>query len=27
VRAMLRPDKRGLKANQLQPGFFEDLTG
>jgi excisionase family DNA binding protein len=27
VRAMLRPDKRGLRASQLQPGFFEDLSG
>jgi excisionase family DNA binding protein len=25
VRAMLRPDRRGLRASQLQPGFFEDL--
>jgi excisionase family DNA binding protein len=27
VRAMLRPGKRGLKADQLQAGFFEELTG
>jgi excisionase family DNA binding protein len=25
VRAMLRPDRRGLRARELQPGFFEDL--
>lgn len=25
VRAMLRPSRRGVKAAQLQPGFFEDL--
>lgn len=25
VRAMLRPTRRGVKADQLQPGFFEDL--
>ena len=27
VRAMLRPGKRGVRADQLQPGFFEDVTG
>jgi excisionase family DNA binding protein len=26
VRAMLRPGKRGVRADQL-PGFFEDVTG
>jgi excisionase family DNA binding protein len=25
VRAMLRPNRRGVRADQLQPGFFEDL--
>jgi excisionase family DNA binding protein len=25
VRAMLRPMKRGINADQLQPGLFEDL--
>ena len=25
VRAMLRPQKRGIKASQLQPGLFEDF--
>jgi excisionase family DNA binding protein len=25
IRAMLRPTRRGLSADQLQPGLFEDL--
>jgi hypothetical protein len=25
VRAMLRPSRRGVRADHLQPGFFEDL--
>ncbi len=27
IRAMLRPSRRGIPAEQLQPGFFEDLEG
>jgi excisionase family DNA binding protein len=27
VRSMLRPSKRGIRASQLQPGFFEDVSG
>jgi excisionase family DNA binding protein len=26
VRALLRPSRHSLKASQLQPGLFEDLT-
>jgi excisionase family DNA binding protein len=26
VRSMLRPKKRGLRASEVQPGLFEDLT-
>jgi excisionase family DNA binding protein len=26
VRAMLRPRIRGMRASELQPGLFEDLT-
>jgi len=26
VRALLRPSRQSLKASQLQPGLFEDLT-
>jgi excisionase family DNA binding protein len=26
VRSMLRPGKRGIRADQM-PGFFEDVTG
>ena len=27
VRAMLRPRRRGVRAEQLQPGLFEDFDG
>jgi excisionase family DNA binding protein len=27
VRSMLRPSKRGIRARELQPGFFEDVSG
>lgn len=26
VRSMLRPRQRGVRATDLQPGFFEDLS-
>ncbi len=27
VRSLLTPRRRGVRAERLQPGFFEDLDG